>query len=135
MIPVQHQITFFVPEAASTWAQRMEAACAVLENAFPGEALLTANSQRERQRPATFAKGSYEELAATLSHELGGANAEQCDNHICVHTLIAHEPVSAASGGLDFYFQWPPGDRLEPLRGSWEQLRAWRAAHGATDSG
>lgn len=55
MIPVQHQITFFIPETASTWAQRMEAACEVIEKAFPGDALLTANSQREGQRPTMLA--------------------------------------------------------------------------------
>jgi hypothetical protein len=54
MMPVQHQITFFVPETASTWAQRMEAACQVLEKAFPGEALSMANSQREGQPPTAL---------------------------------------------------------------------------------
>ena len=61
--PVQHRIDFNVPEAAASWPERMEAACRVLEEAFPGEKLNEAAQQKKSgewlhvaDRPAYFKK-------------------------------------------------------------------------------
>jgi len=46
MLPFQHGLTYTAPADAATFADRVEAACQVIERAFPGEAVRLAMSYR-----------------------------------------------------------------------------------------
>jgi len=68
-----------------------------------------------------------ERLCSVLAAQLGGDNADYCDNLTSVVTLISHAPLSAI-GGVDLYFRCPASDRPEPPRfSSWEDWKKWKS--------
>lgn len=57
MIPkfaVQHQTSFYAPEDNDTWVRRMDDACIVLEQTFPGEKMLTAQPWHTGRGPTVL---------------------------------------------------------------------------------
>jgi hypothetical protein len=66
-----------------------------------------------------------------LAKALGGDSAPWCDNNIAVDVLVCHKPLPMA-GGIELFFDWPPGDRPEELlRAELQQLTAHIAARHA----
>ena len=64
-----------------------------------------------------------EDLARAAAHQIGGANADFCDNLVSVDTLICHKPFTAP-GGLAVYYRWsgPSRQRHQPSD-SYDQWR------------
>lgn len=63
-----------------------------------------------------------ESFVRHLAKDLGGLNAEFCQNQTSVDTLVCHKPF-LAKGGIELYLFWPPDDRPEPPRRTLEEYQ------------
>ena len=115
MLPTAHQLHLRIPADASTWAERIEAACAVVERWFPGEQLLTANVPRDHAPPLALAdrRAFLKKALKTRTRWLSLTNDKPGDGYLTVGGKIGS--AAPAQFELGCIVPAQPWERSEQL--------------------
>jgi hypothetical protein len=135
MFPNLHLIELRVPDDASTWVARMEAACAVMEGFFPGQPLVRASVPRKVQAqdiPVTDRRAYFRERLRTKTRWLALGNEVPADWDGAGYPFIGvGGKLSSATPAVfdaSCTFGAQPWDRsAQVLAAAGDALQAWTA--------
>lgn len=82
--------------------------------------LLPLQKHIEESMHNRFSHLDGETLAYNFSRHFGGANKDFCNNSTSIDTLITFKAFAAKSG-IQLYFIWPPNNRPEPPRRTFQE--------------